>query len=146
MIKLLLIVLIVVPFNTFSQREYVDTLGFKSVVLSELIIKRINSERKKKKVDSLFYNRQLREMTINHVEYMAENNFIGVSCGIMDQFAVGMGKKDNAILLNCNTLEYEYVPIFLKKASIVIMNTNKRRGLADSKYNERRICRSKFLF
>lgn len=75
----------------------------------------------------------------------AENNFIGVSCGIMDQFAVGMGKKDNAILLNCNTLEYEYVPIFLKKASIVIMNTNKRRGLADSKYNERRIYCEKAL-
>ncbi|MFK4784469.1 galactokinase [Fusobacterium sp. MFO224] len=68
----------------------------------------------------------------------AENEFIGVSCGIMDQFAVGMGKKDHAILLNCNTLEYEYAPISLKDASIVIMNTNKRRGLADSKYNERR--------
>lgn len=68
----------------------------------------------------------------------AENEFIGVSCGIMDQFAVGMGKKDHAILLNCDTLDYEYAPISLKNASIVIMNTNKRRGLADSKYNERR--------
>ena len=68
----------------------------------------------------------------------AENEFIGVSCGIMDQFAVGMGKKDHAILLNCDTLDYEYAPISLENASIVIMNTNKRRGLADSKYNERR--------
>ncbi|WP_300357091.1 galactokinase [Fusobacterium sp.] len=68
----------------------------------------------------------------------AENKFIGVSCGIMDQFAVGMGKEDRAILLNCDTLEYDYVPVKLDGISIVIMNTNKRRGLADSKYNERR--------
>ena len=68
----------------------------------------------------------------------AENNFIGVNCGIMDQFAIGMGKKDNAILLDCNTLEYHYAPVKLNGASIVIANTNKKRGLADSKYNERR--------
>lgn len=67
-----------------------------------------------------------------------ENNFIGVNCGIMDQFAVGVGKKDNAILLDCNTLKYEYVPVKLKNMSIVIANTNKKRGLADSKYNARR--------
>ena len=69
---------------------------------------------------------------------VAENKFIGVNSGIMDQFAVGMGKKDNAILLDCNTLKYEYVPVKLKNMSIVIANTNKKRGLADSKYNERR--------
>ncbi|WP_405347097.1 galactokinase [Fusobacterium animalis] len=69
---------------------------------------------------------------------VAENKFIGVNCGIMDQFAVGMGKKDNAILLDCNTLKYEYVPVKLKNTSIVIANTNKKRGLADSKYNARR--------
>jgi len=64
--------------------------------------------------------------------------FVGVSCGIMDQFAVAMGKKNNAILLDCNTLKYEYVPLVLKDSAIVIMNTNKRRELAGSKYNERR--------
>ena len=69
---------------------------------------------------------------------VAENIFIGVNSGIMDQFAVGMGKKDNAILLDCNTLKYEYVPVKLKNMSIIIANTNKKRGLADSKYNERR--------
>ena len=69
---------------------------------------------------------------------VAENKFIGVNSGIMDQFAVGMGKKDNAILLDCNTLNFEYVPVKLKNMSIVIANTNKKRGLADSKYNERR--------
>ena len=67
-----------------------------------------------------------------------ENLFIGVNSGIMDQFAVAMGKKDNAILLDCNTLKYDYVPVELKDEVIVIANTNKRRGLADSKYNERR--------
>ena len=68
----------------------------------------------------------------------AENKFIGVNCGIMDQFAIGMGKENNAILLDCNTLNYTYCPVELKDEVIVIANTNKRRGLADSKYNERR--------
>lgn len=68
----------------------------------------------------------------------AENQFIGVNCGIMDQFAIGMGKKDCAILLDTNTLKYQYATVALDGASIVIANTNKRRGLADSKYNERR--------
>ena len=68
----------------------------------------------------------------------AENHFVGVNCGIMDQFAIGMGKVSKAVLLDCNTLKYEYAPVELDDASIIIANTNKRRGLADSKYNERR--------
>lgn len=68
----------------------------------------------------------------------AENEFIGVSCGIMDQFAIGMGQENKAVLLDCNTLNYRYSVLDLKDNSIVIANTNKRRGLADSKYNERR--------
>lgn len=68
----------------------------------------------------------------------AENKFIGVNCGIMDQFAIGMGKENSAILLDCNTLNYSYSPVDLKEEVIIIANTNKRRGLADSKYNERR--------
>ncbi len=68
----------------------------------------------------------------------AENEFVGMNCGIMDQFAVGFGKKDNAIFLNCNTLAYENVPLILNDNSLIITNTNKRRGLTDSKYNERR--------
>jgi galactokinase len=67
-----------------------------------------------------------------------ENQFIGVSSGIMDQFAIGMGKENAGILLDCQTLEYEYAPIQLQNHKIIIMNTNKRRELADSKYNERR--------
>lgn len=68
----------------------------------------------------------------------AENKFVGMNCGIMDQFAIGMGKEGCAVLLDCNTLNYEYAPLDLKGVSIVIMNTNKCRELADSKYNERR--------
>ncbi len=68
----------------------------------------------------------------------AENNFNGVNCGIMDQFAVAMGKKDNAIFLDTNTLQFEYAPVVLDGMKIVIACSNKKRGLADSKYNERR--------
>ena len=67
-----------------------------------------------------------------------ENEFIGVNSGIMDQFAVGMGEKDQAILLDTNNMHYEMVPAKLGEYTIVIRNTNKRRELADSKYNERR--------
>lgn len=67
-----------------------------------------------------------------------ENEFIGVNSGIMDQFAVGLGKADCGILLDCNTLKYEYAPLQLTGYKIIIMNTNKRRELSDSKYNERR--------
>jgi galactokinase len=68
----------------------------------------------------------------------AENEFIGVKCGIMDQFAVANGRKDHAILLDCDTLKYELVPFKSGEYKLVIGNTNKRRGLVDSKYNERR--------
>jgi galactokinase len=76
-----------------------------------------------------------------------ENEFIGVNSGIMDQFAVGMGKKNSGILLDCNTLTYEYAPLELTQHQIIIMNTNKRRELAESKYNKRRgECESALAF
>jgi galactokinase len=68
----------------------------------------------------------------------SENEYNRVNCGIMDQFAIGMSKKDHAILLNCETLNYEHVPLNLGDYKFVIMNTNKRRSLNESKYNERR--------
>ena len=68
----------------------------------------------------------------------SENKFNGVNCGIMDQFAIAMGKKGNAIFLDTATLQYEYAPIELADAKIVISCSNKKRGLGDSKYNERR--------
>lgn len=68
----------------------------------------------------------------------SENNFNGVNCGIMDQFAIAMGKKDQAIFLDTSDLSYTYAPIQLKDEKIVIACSNKKRGLGDSKYNERR--------
>ncbi|MNZ33044.1 Galactokinase [compost metagenome] len=68
----------------------------------------------------------------------AENLYVGVNSGIMDQFAVANGAKDHAILLMCDTLEYKLVPFVTGSYKLVIGNTNKRRGLVDSKYNERR--------
>jgi len=67
-----------------------------------------------------------------------ENNYIGVNCGIMDQYAVAFGKKDNAILLDCEINKHEYIKMDLKDNKIMIINTNKQRKLSDSKYNERR--------
>lgn len=68
----------------------------------------------------------------------SENHFNKVNCGIMDQFAISMGKKNNAIFLDTADLSYEYAPIVLEGAKIVIACSNKKRGLGDSKYNERR--------
>ena len=68
----------------------------------------------------------------------AENDFVGMNCGIMDQFASGFGKKDCAIALDCNTLAYEHVPLEMHGLKFVIANTNKKRGLVDSAYNQRR--------
>ena len=68
----------------------------------------------------------------------AENNFVGMHCGIMDQFASSMGKKDNAILLNCSTLEYSYAPLNLGDFRLVITNSNVPHSLVSSEYNLRR--------
>ena len=68
----------------------------------------------------------------------AENNFVGMNCGIMDQFASGFGQMDCAIALDCNTLEYELVHLKMQGLKFVITNTNKKRGLVDSAYNQRR--------
>lgn len=72
------------------------------------------------------------------ISQKAENQYVGVNCGIMDQFASAMGKAEHAILLNARDLSYKHVPLNLEDNKIVIVNTNKKRGLADSKYNERR--------
>ncbi|HFI0795575.1 TPA: galactokinase [Streptococcus suis] len=84
------------------------------------------------------YGLELTRLDLVKIGKQTENNFIGVNSGIMDQFAIGMGADQRAIYLDTNTLEYELVPLDLGDHVIVIMNTNKRRELADSKYNERR--------
>ena len=73
-----------------------------------------------------------------HISQKAENEFVGMNCGIMDQFSVAMGQKEMALFLDCGTLDYELVPLKLDEFRLVVSNTNKRRGLTDSKYNERR--------
>jgi len=84
------------------------------------------------------YGHNIDKIEIALICQKAEHEYVGVKCGIMDQFASAMGKKGNAILLDTDTLEYEYIPVKLDKYSIVISNTNKKRSLDESKYNERR--------
>jgi galactokinase len=85
-----------------------------------------------------FFNAGFDTLQMVKMSQRAENQFVGMNCGIMDQFSVGFGKKDHAIFLNCDTLFFENVPVILTDCSLIITNTNKRRGLTDSKYNERR--------
>jgi len=84
------------------------------------------------------YGKNIPMIDLIKISQRAENEFVGMNCGIMDQFAVGMGQKDSALFLNCDTLDYELVPVELGDYRLMIVNTNKRRGLTDSKYNERR--------
>lgn len=87
---------------------------------------------------SKVFNFTISNVDIAKLSQFSENEFNKVNCGIMDQFAVAMGKTDHAIYLDTATLEYRYAPIKLENEKIVIMNTCKRRELGDSKYNERR--------
>ena len=84
------------------------------------------------------FDLNLERLDLVKIGKLTENEFIGVNSGIMDQFAIGMGADQRAIYLDTNTLEYDLVPLDLQDNVVVIMNTNKRRELADSKYNERR--------
>jgi len=88
-------------------------------------------------VNSLFdLNVSMKEIAL--LSQRAENKFVGVNCGIMDQYSIALGKKNHAMFLNCQTLTHKYVPLELAGYKIIIANTNKKRGLLDSKYNERR--------
>lgn len=84
------------------------------------------------------FNFKLNRIEMAILGQKVENEYIGVNSGIMDQFAIGLGKKDHAIHLNTETLDYTYAPIKLPDHSIIIIHTNKSRALSDSKYNERR--------
>ena len=83
-----------------------------------------------------FYSKNKTQLALD--AQLAERKYVGVNCGIMDQFAIANGKHQQAILLNCATLEYEYIPADFKDFQLVIINSNKARALAESKYNERR--------
>ncbi|KAI4444373.1 Galactokinase [Schaedlerella arabinosiphila] len=86
----------------------------------------------------LYHITDLSMVDIALIGQYSENNFNGCNCGIMDQFAVAMGKKDNAIFLDTSTLHYEYAPVKLKNARIVIVNSKVKHSLVDSAYNDRR--------
>ncbi|HPO50788.1 MAG TPA: galactokinase, partial [Spirochaetota bacterium] len=81
-------------------------------------------------------SKEMVDLTINAKN--CENNFVGVNCGIMDQFAIGNGKKDMCARLDCYDLSFEYSPLNLGKYRVLVANTNKKRRLEESKYNERR--------
>lgn len=86
-----------------------------------------------------FYNLQeISNQDLALIGQFSENKFNGVNCGIMDQFAIAMGKKDHAIFLDTADLSFAYAPIKLEGTKIIISCSNKKRGLGDSKYNERR--------
>ena len=85
-----------------------------------------------------FFGFEVSNQDLALIGQYSENNFNGVNCGIMDQFAIAMGKEGHAIFLDTADLSYEYAPIKLEGAKIVIACSNKKRGLGDSKYNERR--------
>lgn len=86
----------------------------------------------------MFELEELSMVEIAQIGQYSENNFNGCNCGIMDQFASAMGKKDNAIFLDTNTLQYEYAPVVLEDAKIVIVNSKVKHSLVDSAYNDRR--------
>jgi galactokinase len=83
------------------------------------------------------FEANLSDVELVKMALAAENDFVGVNCGIMDQYAIAMAQKDHAMMLDCNTLDCEQVPLALDGYRIVIVNSNQRRDLVDSKYNER---------
>lgn len=85
-----------------------------------------------------FFGFEVSNQELALIGQYSENKFNGVNCGIMDQFAIAMGKKEHAIFLDTADLSYTYAPVKLQDAKIVIACSNKKRGLGDSKYNERR--------
>jgi len=113
-------------------------------VLTGIMLKDMNSKKDIKGMGSRNHidgENGIEEMSLADIALIgqyAENKYVGVNCGIMDQFAVAMAKKDYAIFLDTNNLSYKYVPLNLGNYKIVIASSNKKRSLADSKYNERR--------
>lgn len=116
-------------FDLFVHGDLPDASGLSSSASIELLIGNILNKE---------FNWGVDQLTLVKNGQAVENDYLGLNTGIMDQFAIGMGKKDQAVLLDTNTLNYEYVPVELGDNVVVIMNTNKRRELTDSKYNERR--------
>lgn len=129
-------------FKEFSDRGY-NVLGYEFHYRGDLPIGAALSSSASIEVVTAFALNELcgRPFTLLELVQMAqhaENDFVGMNCGIMDQFASGFGKLNHAIALDCNTLQYEWVPLEMAGLKFVIANTNKKRGLVDSAYNQRR--------
>ena len=89
-------------------------------------------------LNDMFGDNKVEKFELAKAGQATEHKYIGVNCGIMDQFSIAMGAKNQAIFLDCSDLSYTYAPVELDDARIVIACSNKKRGLGDSKYNERR--------
>jgi len=116
--------------NIYLKSNLPDGAGLSSSASLEMLIGYILSSDKND--DEIFRKK------LSLLGKKVENEFIGVQSGIMDQFSVSFGKKDHGILLDTHELNYKYIPVYLKEYKLVIMNTNKRRELAGSAYNERK--------
>jgi galactokinase len=117
--------------------------GFDAVLASDVPIAAGLSSSAAVEVATAFVFQTLGELDLDGVQrallcQKAENDFVGMRCGIMDQYIISLGKRDHALLIDCRSLEYDLVPI-PEGASLVICDTNKQRGLVDSEYNTRRL-------
>ncbi|MGV0167826.1 galactokinase [Furfurilactobacillus sp. WILCCON 0119] len=116
-------------FDLYVHGNLPDGAGLSSSASIELLVGVV--------LKSLF-NLDFTQLDLVYAGQQVENDYIGLNSGIMDQFAVGMGKKDQAIFLDTNSMDYEYYPVDLGNNVVLIMNSNKSHDLASSKYNERR--------
>lgn len=119
---------IIKPLNIYIYGNLPTGAGLSSSASLELLVGKILESENNLSIDKI--------KMVKYAKYV-ENVYMGLSSGIMDQFAVMHGKKDHAVFLNTKDLTYEYVPFKLKDHTLILMNTNKKRGLVDSKYNER---------
>ncbi|KRL56579.1 galactokinase [Furfurilactobacillus rossiae DSM 15814] len=116
-------------FDLYVHGNLPDGSGLSSSASLELLVGVIAKK---------LYNLEVEQMDLVYAGQQVENDYIGLNSGIMDQFAIGMGKKDQAMFLDVNTMKYEYYPVDLGDNVVLIMNSNKSHDLASSKYNERR--------
>ncbi len=130
-------------FNEFIKRGHVIEQGFNILFYGDLpsgagLSSSASIEVLTATIINEYLSLGLTKTEIARLCQKSENEFNGVNCGIMDQFSIAQGIKDHAIFLNCNTLEFEVIPAALKDYRLMIINTNKKRGLVDSEYNTRR--------